>query len=258
MGFIQDTTTTSLRAYLTQIGRKYLVDGNKIDFQIKYFSFADPDVNYLQASEPFGDNYNTLPSGYVPDLAGKIDASLNGIAGGIAQNFSLKGGTSVAQIGTNGILGGDITSVGFASTSQSVLLNKRTTGYQLLSFDVSVALFAQSPIGVEGVRVFVLPPSQGTSSDLYHAISTDGIVQWDVNDMQQKSTTISINLNKPIGRYRGVIALKLVPYKSVLDTDYTTSVMEIDVNINITDPASNGGSSSSGSGNIFSLGFTNS
>lgn len=257
MGFIQDTTATSLRAYLTQVGRKYLVDGNKVDFQITHFALADPDTNYLQASQALGNDYNKIQSGYVPDLSGHEEAGLTGVAGGVAQNFTIKGGSAVGQIGTNGILGGSISPVGFSAITQSVVLNKRTTGYQLLTFDVGVSLFTQAPIGVEGVRVFVLPPSQGTSSDLYHAISTDGILQWGINDIQQKSVTISLNLNKPIGRYKGVIVLKLVPYKSVLDTDNITSTMTIDVNISISDPATNGGSSGSGDGNVFSLGFSN-
>ena len=259
MGFIQDTATTSLRAYLTQTGRKYLVDGNKTDFQIKYFSLADPDVNYLQASQPLGDEFNTLPSGFVPDLAGMGDTCLTGVAGGVAQVFTLKGGAAVGRLGTNGTIGTPITPVGFTSSTQAVLLNKRTTGYQLLNFDVPVKLFEQAPIGTEGARVFVAPPSQGTSSDLYHAISTDGIVQWSVNDAQQKTASISINLNKPVGSYRGQVVLKLVPYKSVLNIEAATSSMTVDVRINITNPTSGSGSAgaSSGSGSIFSLGFPN-
>jgi hypothetical protein len=265
MGFIHDTTTTSLRAYLTQTGRKYLVDGNKTDFQIKFFSLADPDVNYLQASQPAGDEYNTLPSGFVPDIAGMGDGYLTGVAGGVVQNFTLKGGSAVGRLGTSGNIGGFITPAGFASSTQAVLLNKRTTGYQILNFDVPIKLFGQNPIGTEGARVFVAPPSQGTSSDLYHAISTDGIVQWSVTDSQQKTASISINLNKPVGSYRGKIVLKVIPYKSVLSIDDSASTMTIDVRINVTNPVSgsspNDSSSSpndsSSTGSIFSLGFPN-
>lgn len=276
MGFIKDTAITSLWAYLTQTGRKYLVDGNKIDFQIKHFSLGDPDVNYLQASQPAGDNFNTLPSGFVPDISGIGDASLTGVAGGVAQNFTLKGGAAVGQLGTSGIIGDPITSVGFSSNTQSVFLNKTSTGYQLLSFDVLVKLSSQSPIGAEGVKVFVVPPSQGTSNDLYHAISTDGIVQWDAIDGQEKPITININLNKPEGSYKGKIVLKLVAYKSVLNINPTSSTMTIDVRINITNPSitlstdgatlddgTGSGStrsatdSGSGSGSVFSLGFPN-
>lgn len=261
MGFIQNTaTTTSLQAYLTQTGRKYLVDGNKTDIQIEYFSLSDPDVNYLQASQPSASDFNTLPSGFIPDMAGGMgDACLSGIAGGIVQNYTIKGGSMVAQLGTSGNLGDPISLVGFSSNTQTVFLNKRTTGYQLLSFAVPVQLFGQNPIGTEGVKVFVLPPSQGTSTDLYHAISTDGIVQWGANDSQQKTATIIINLNKPLGSYRGKIALKLVPYKSILHADAATSTMLIDVRVNITNPTS--GSYSTGDGtstsSIFSLGFPN-
>jgi hypothetical protein len=40
MGFIPQVSTKTLYAYLTQKGREYILNGDKEDFQVAYFTFG--------------------------------------------------------------------------------------------------------------------------------------------------------------------------------------------------------------------------
>lgn len=84
MGLIESASTVYAKAYLTELGRKYLFneDGSRIQningvdidlFKITKFSLGDPDVNYRIN--------NLLESGDVPDLSGE----------GVASDCSVKG-----------------------------------------------------------------------------------------------------------------------------------------------------------------------
>ena len=53
MGFIPQTNTKTLYAYLTPKGRQYILDGNQEDFQVAFFSLHDDDVNYYISSNLF-------------------------------------------------------------------------------------------------------------------------------------------------------------------------------------------------------------
>ena len=70
MGYIPSSTTQNLHAYLTQVGRYNLLFKKASDFQIKYFSLHDNDVNYIIASENINLDFNKLPKGFVPDITG--------------------------------------------------------------------------------------------------------------------------------------------------------------------------------------------
>jgi hypothetical protein len=89
MGFIQQSNTKKIYAYLTQYARQQILDGNEIDFTVKYFSLHDNDVNYNISANLVNNSYNTLPSGFVPDITGDNQGCLLSIANGISLgNFS--------------------------------------------------------------------------------------------------------------------------------------------------------------------------
>lgn len=93
MGFVNKNFT--LVTSLTQKGREYFLSKNKNKFNIKFFALSDSDTNYIVASSntsPFV--YNTLKLGYIPNLSGYNDSTidcLRYIANGIAQKYSVGG-----------------------------------------------------------------------------------------------------------------------------------------------------------------------
>jgi hypothetical protein len=91
MGFIQQSNTKKIYAYLTQYARQQILDGNEADFTVKYFSLHDNDVNYKISANLVNNSYNTLPSGFVPDITGDNDGCLLSIANGIQLENSLGG-----------------------------------------------------------------------------------------------------------------------------------------------------------------------
>jgi hypothetical protein len=117
MGFIPQVSTKTLYAYLTPLGRQYILDGNKEDFQVAYFSLHDDDVNYFISSNiSSGTAYYTLQSGFVPDITGDADTCIKSIAKGTGVNnlSTLSGSTiidpitgkpTVGPIGSDGTIG---------------------------------------------------------------------------------------------------------------------------------------------------------
>lgn len=92
MGLIQSATTVYARAYLTELGRKYLFDslntpryinlpnGQTVDrLKITRFSLGDPDVNY---NLPLN-----LASGDIPDLSGENENAVTGAKGRTLDNL---------------------------------------------------------------------------------------------------------------------------------------------------------------------------
>lgn len=75
MGYTPSTPKVTLEAYLTQLGRYYLVySGTSEQISINYFGLGDPDANYEVASNDIGGGEkNILTSGFVPDLSGDHD-----------------------------------------------------------------------------------------------------------------------------------------------------------------------------------------
>ena len=108
MAFIAQTNTKTLYAYLTPKGRQYILDGDKEDFQIAYFSLHDDDVNYqISSNISAGTTYYTLQSGFIPDITGDNDNCIKSIAKGTTVNmqstlFATDNTNSVGKIGSNG------------------------------------------------------------------------------------------------------------------------------------------------------------
>lgn len=152
MGFIPQINTKTLYAYLTPKGREYILDGDKQDFQIAYFTLHDDDVNYFVSSNiSAGTTYYTLPSGFVPDITGDADTCIKSIAEGTNINTmsSLSGSSvtdpttlklSVGRIGTDGNINTRVCTIG-ASVSRigPLALANITTPYTVQSFNVVIA-----------------------------------------------------------------------------------------------------------------------
>jgi len=117
MGFIPQVSTKTLYAYLTPLGRQYILDGDREDFQIAFFSLHDDDVNYYISSNISSTTaYYTLQSGFIPDITGDNDSCIKSIANGTRPNMfsTLSGSTvidpatgklTVGTIGINGTIG---------------------------------------------------------------------------------------------------------------------------------------------------------
>jgi len=76
MGYIQQSNTKKIYAYLTQTGKEKIITGDTMDFQIKYFSLHDDDINYKIASKISGTTYNIPKTGFIPDITGDEDICL--------------------------------------------------------------------------------------------------------------------------------------------------------------------------------------
>lgn len=248
MGFIPNSSR-NLTAYLTQKGREYLVAGDKDGFTIKYFALGDPDVNYLVASQP-GQNTltNMLPQGLVPDISGDDDGAIHSLAGGVTQRYFLSGGANVKSLGTNLQLGSIQNLVRFQNPIIGVNLTKLgSAGFQQLSFVIPMEIVGTSITGYERVKVYLLPPSQGTSPEIYGSMTADigsgGVYGWVAGAPFNLNATgvLSTSITTP-GRYNYVAKFRVVPFKSALTTDPDNSVITVNVTLTV-----NGVSSSSGS-----------
>lgn len=99
MGFVTSSSTIQLYAYLTQYARKRILNGNVEDFQIKYFSLHDEDVNYRISKFNIGVDssgntiYNTLKSGFLPDFTGDADTCVKSMVSKVLTKNMLTGGT---------------------------------------------------------------------------------------------------------------------------------------------------------------------
>jgi hypothetical protein len=152
MGFIPQINTKTLYAYLTPKGREYILDGNKEDFQIAYFTLHDDDVNYFVSaniSAGTTSKYLTLPSGFVPDITGDADTCIKSIAQGtnIDTMSSLSGSSitesnrlTVGRIGTDGNINTRVCTIG-ASVSRinGGSLNPNPTTPYTAQFNVVIA-----------------------------------------------------------------------------------------------------------------------
>jgi hypothetical protein len=253
MGYIPDGART-LTAYHTQKGREYIVSGDKDGFSIKYFGLSDSDVNYLVASQPGpSSDFNMLDAGEIPDLSGDQTGAIHSLAGGVKQRYFLFGGNAISYLGTNKTLGTTRLGVRFASTNINVTLAKNTAGYQNVYFNLPVELFGGSATGLEAIKLYPLPPSQGTSAEIYAALTADpgnngGITTWAQGEALAKNVTVGLFSSLAVGQYTLTARFKMVPYKSALSLDPRLSVIKVNITLNVTAFSGNGSSSTGGVG----------
>jgi hypothetical protein len=99
MGFVTSSSTIQLYAYLTKYARERIFNGETIEFQAKYFSLHDDDVNYKISKYDIGVDssgntiFNTLKSGFIPDVTGDPNACVKSMASKVLMKNMLTGGT---------------------------------------------------------------------------------------------------------------------------------------------------------------------
>jgi hypothetical protein len=246
MGFIPQTNTKTLYAYLTPKGREYILDGNKEDFQVTYFTLHDDDVNYLVSSNISAgttSTYLTLPSGFVPDITGDADTCIKSIANGTNVNLmsSLSGSTitdsttrlTVGRIGTDGNINTRVCTIG-ASVSRinGGSLNPNSTTYTA-QFNVVI-----SPPALDTI---VINTSEIGNTQFYIEIkdSNGGAKDFKINGtsstkllIKPSLSTTPINITFTKGNLASVdggsisvnFTIAITPFRSFVDLGTNSSV----------------------------------
>jgi hypothetical protein len=127
MGFIQkDDDKIDLVAYLTQEARNNVLNGEKEDFQIEYYSLCDPDTNYYAS----GANNAPLRTGFVSDLTGDHTGVIKSMAAGTLnqKNFIKGTNSSVGIPGTDGNIGSEQVKVAITSIGNVGVTNNNQGG----------------------------------------------------------------------------------------------------------------------------------
>jgi hypothetical protein len=109
MGFVPSSSTIQLYAYFTEYAREKIFNGEVIDFKVKDFSLHDEDINYIISKETIGVDssgntlYNTLKSGFLPDITGDIDTCVKSNKTSIVFGRNMLTGTT--QVSTPVVFG---------------------------------------------------------------------------------------------------------------------------------------------------------
>jgi hypothetical protein len=99
MGYLPSSSTIQLHAYLTHYARERIFNGTIEEFQVKYFSLHDNDVNYKISKNTIGVDssgntlYNTLKTGFIPDVTGDPDFCVKSMVSNLLNKNMLTGGT---------------------------------------------------------------------------------------------------------------------------------------------------------------------
>jgi len=122
MGFVTSSSTVQLFAYLTQYARDRILNGNTSEFQAKYFSLHDEDVNYKITSNLDGTTNKPLTSGFMPDITGDPDICIKSMVSGVLNKNMLVSSISspTYAISPNKILVNENETVTFTITTQNV------------------------------------------------------------------------------------------------------------------------------------------
>lgn len=184
MGFIPSASTTTLTAYLTQKGREYILRGNKTDFNIKFFSLHDSDINYFISSDFVDGDYNIPQSGFVPDITGDDDTCIKSIAQGIVINANsvITGGTKLNSVRP--------VYVGFIEARKISLQNPA-----LNSFNDTFTVSLTAPAGDDSpISSFEF---QNTSFAITVLENSQFVKNITINGVQNKSDIIKFDNNNP-------------------------------------------------------------
>lgn len=109
MGFVPSSSTIQLYAYFTQYAREKIFNGEVSDFKVTQFSLHDDDINYVITKETIGLDssgntlYNTLKSGFLPDITGDIDSCVKSNKTSIVFGRNMLTGTT--QVSTPVVFG---------------------------------------------------------------------------------------------------------------------------------------------------------
>jgi hypothetical protein len=246
MGFIPQINTKTLYAYLTPKGREYILDGDKQDFQIAYFTLHDDDVNYFVSSNiSAGTTYYTLPSGFVPDITGDADTCIKSIAEGtnINEMSSLSGSSvtdpttlklSVGRIGTDGNINTRVCTIGVPPSSRIInggSLNPNSTTYPA-QFNVVISppaldtiVINNSEIGNTQFYVEIKDSNGGANSFTINGISSTKLLikpsaaTTPINITFKKGSVASLSGSIPVN-----FTIVITSFRSFVDLGTNTSV----------------------------------
>jgi hypothetical protein len=249
MGFIPQISTKTLYAYLTPKGREYILEGDKQDFQVAYFTLHDDDVNYFVSSNISAgttSTYLTLPSGFVPDITGDADTCIKSIAEGTNVNLmsSLSGSSitdsitnrlTVGRIGTDGNINTRVCSIGVPPSSIIInggSLNPNLTTYTVQTFNVVISPPSGDGGGITSAEI--------TNTQFYVEIkdSNNGAKDFIINGVSSSKvlikpslaiTPINITFKKGnITSLSGSISVNflivITPFRSFVDLGTNSSV----------------------------------
>jgi hypothetical protein len=132
MGYIQQSDTKKIYAYLTQIGKERFITGELVDFQVKYFSLHDDDINYyISAQNISASTYNTPKSGFISDITGDDDICLSNISeASLLKNKLVYFPPVVVQPGEYTVFTSCTDTIGSESFNVSVYKNPIPQGYR--------------------------------------------------------------------------------------------------------------------------------
>jgi hypothetical protein len=241
MAFITSSTTKTLSAYLTQLGRKYVLDGNKEDFQIEYFSLHDDDTNYNLASIKTNNIYNTLPSGFVPDITGDIDSCLKSIsyATNVNNNTTLSGSTiidlntqkpTVGFIGTDGNINSRILNIGFTQSAPLTINTISTVNPTTVLLNISLSLpenetdaVKTTEINNSSVKLSIL-----SQSNFFTNVKINGKDESDIIIMTSSTINVPVTLQRSnvalqTGTVTAKLEIQIEPYRSFLNSTSNTT-----------------------------------
>ena len=247
MGFIPQINTKTLYAYLTPKGREYIVDGDKQDFQIAYFTLHDDDVNYFVSSNiSAGTTYYTLPSGFVPDITGDADTCIKSIAEGTNINTmsSLSGSSvtdpttlklSVGRIGTDGNINTRVCTIGVPPSSRIInggSLNPTLPTYSVQTFNVVIAPPSGDNVGINGAEITntqfyveIKNSDGGANSFTINGTSSTKLLikpsaaTTPINITFKKGSVVSLSGSIPVN-----FTIVITPFRSFVDLGTNTSV----------------------------------
>jgi hypothetical protein len=109
MGFLPSSSTIQLYAYFTEYAREKIFNGDVPDFKVTQFTLHDEDINYIISKETIGVDssgntlYNTLKSGFIPDITGDIDSCVKSNKSSIVFGRNMLTGTT--QVSTPVVFG---------------------------------------------------------------------------------------------------------------------------------------------------------
>jgi hypothetical protein len=245
MGFIPQVSTKTLYAYLTPLGRQYILDGDKADFQVAYFTLHDDDVNYFISSNiSAGTTYYTLQSGFVPDITGDADTCIKSIAAGTNVNtMSTLSGSSILDTTTNKLTVGRIGTDGNINTRVCTIqssiskleggsLNPASTTYTVSPFNVVIAPPSGDTVAVNGTEI--------ANTQFYvRIVNIGGAGNFTINGTSGTiilinptvvSTPINITYQKLEGQVTQsgsvniVFDIQIVPYRSFIDLGANSAI----------------------------------
>lgn len=240
MGFIPQIATKTLYAYLTPLGRQYILDGDKADFQVEYFTLHDDDVNYFISSNMSAgtSSYYTLPSGFVPDITGDADTCIKSIAEGTNINImsSLSGSTiidtttnklTVGRIGTDGVINSRVCTLSIPNAvAYSFPNSSKSNGIApTLNVQVSQPATDNTPVTTDellNTKFYItITNIVNASSFIINGIQTTSLL---IPSIGSAITTYTITFTPIDTTISNSFDINIVPYRSFIDLIAPTTV----------------------------------